>query len=165
MIHRCVILLTTNCSQEIWSYWLSRFSLKTSGCVVVPSHYLFKMWLNFVLIRNVLIRRKFDSTWTLHCCDVIMGVSNHQPNDCLLSRSSRCRSKKTSKLRVTGLCAGTSLVTGEFPTQIASNGGNVSIWWRHRGYILDLRNSIINVVCKVYLLRLQCVHQSSRSLV
>ena len=27
----------------------------------------------------------------------------------------RCRSKKTSKLRVTGLCAGNSPVTGEFP--------------------------------------------------
>ena len=32
------------------------------------------------------------------------GVSNHQPHDCLLNRLFRCRSKKTSKLRVTGLC-------------------------------------------------------------
>ena len=45
------------------------------------------------------------------------GVSNHQPHDCLLKRSSRRRSKKTSKLRVTGLCAGNSLVSGEFPAQ------------------------------------------------
>ena len=36
------------------------------------------------------------------------GVSNHQPHDCLLNRLSRRRSKKTSKLRVTGLCAGNS---------------------------------------------------------
>ena len=36
------------------------------------------------------------------------GVSNHQPRDCLLNRLFRCRSKKTSKLRVTGLCAGNS---------------------------------------------------------
>ena len=43
------------------------------------------------------------------------GVSNHQPYDCLLSRLFRRRSKKTSKLRVTGLCAGNSPVTGEFP--------------------------------------------------
>ena len=35
------------------------------------------------------------------------GVSNHQPHDCLLNRLFRCRSKKTSKLRVTGLCGGT----------------------------------------------------------
>ena len=59
------------------------------------------------------------------------GVSNHQPHDCLLSRSIRRRSKRTSKLRVTGLCAGNSPVTGEFPAQMASNAENVSIWWRH----------------------------------
>ena len=34
------------------------------------------------------------------------GVSNHQPHECLLKRLFRRRSKKTSKLRVTGLCAG-----------------------------------------------------------
>ena len=44
------------------------------------------------------------------------GVSNHQPHDCLLKRLFRRRSKKISKLRVTGLCAGNS---------------PVSIWWRH----------------------------------
>ena len=33
-------------------------------------------------------------------------VSNHQSHNCLLNRSFRRRSKKTSKLRVTGLCAG-----------------------------------------------------------
>ena len=36
-------------------------------------------------------------------------------------------------LRVTGLCAGNSPVTGEFPAQMASNAENVSIWWRHHG--------------------------------
>ena len=36
------------------------------------------------------------------------GVSNHQPHDCLFNRLFRCRSKKTSKLRVTGLCVGKS---------------------------------------------------------
>ena len=38
------------------------------------------------------------------------SVSNHQPHDCLLNRLFRRRSKKTSKLRVTGLCAGHSPV-------------------------------------------------------
>ena len=32
------------------------------------------------------------------------SVSNHQPHDCLLNGLFRRRSKKTSKLRVTGLC-------------------------------------------------------------
>ena len=36
------------------------------------------------------------------------SVSNHQPHYCLLNRLFRRRSKETSKLRVTGLCAGSS---------------------------------------------------------
>ena len=63
------------------------------------------------------------------------SVSNHQPRDCLLNRLFRCRSKKTSKLRVTGLCAGNSLGTGEFPAQMASNAENVSIWWLHHAFM------------------------------
>ena len=59
------------------------------------------------------------------------SVLNHQPYYCLLSRLFGRRSKKTSKLRVTGLCVGNSPVTGEFPAQMASNAENVSIWWRH----------------------------------
>ena len=59
------------------------------------------------------------------------GVSNHQPHHCLLNRLFSRRSKKTSKLRVTDLCAGNSPLTGEFPAQMTSNAENVSIWWRH----------------------------------
>ena len=59
------------------------------------------------------------------------SVPNHQPHDCILNRLFRSRSKKTSKLRVTGLCAGNSPGTDEFPAQMASNAENVSIWWRH----------------------------------
>ena len=59
------------------------------------------------------------------------GVSDHQSRDCLLNRLFKRRSKKTSKLRVTGLCAGNSPMTDEFPAQRASNAENVSIWWRH----------------------------------
>ena len=54
-------------------------------------------------------------------------TSNHQPRHCLLSRLFGRRSKKTSKLRDTGLCAGNSPGTGEFPAQLASNAENVSI--------------------------------------
>ena len=59
------------------------------------------------------------------------GVWNHQPHDCLHNCLFWCRSKKTSKLRFTDLCEGNSPVTGEFPSQRASNAENVSIWWRH----------------------------------
>ena len=63
------------------------------------------------------------------------GVSNHQLPDNLLKRLFRRRSKKTSKLRVTGLCEGNSPVTGEFLAQRASNEEDVSIWWHHHGKV------------------------------
>ena len=59
------------------------------------------------------------------------GISNHQPHHCLLNRLFRRKSNKTSKLCVTGLCAGNSLVTGEFPAQMASDAENFSISWCH----------------------------------
>ena len=62
------------------------------------------------------------------------SVSNHQSLKCLLNCRFRRRSKKTSKIRVTGFCVGNSPVTGEFPAQKTSNAENVSIWWRHRIY-------------------------------
>ena len=65
----------------------------------------------------------------------LASVSNHQPHDCFLNRLFTCRSTKTSKLCVTGLCEGNSPVTGEFPAQRASNAENVSIWWRHHGIL------------------------------
>ena len=77
-----------------------------------------------------MIHEKDALHWRHNGCD---SVSNHQPRDCLLNRLSRHRLKKTSKLRVTGLCAGNSPGTGELPAQMASNAENVSIWWRHHG--------------------------------
>ena len=53
------------------------------------------------------------------------SISSHQPHDCLLNLLFRRRSKKTYKLRVTGLCP------GEFPAQMASNAKNLSIWLFH----------------------------------
>ena len=59
------------------------------------------------------------------------GVSNHRRLECLLNRLFRHRSKKTLKLRVTGLGEGNPPVTGGFRSQRASNAENVFIWWRH----------------------------------
>ena len=63
-------------------------------------------------------------------------ISNDQPHDCLPNRFFRRRSKKVSKLHVSGLCAGNSPETGEFPAQMASNAENVSIWWRHHAGLM-----------------------------
>ena len=76
----------------------------------------------------------FSLRWRYDGC---VGVSNHQPLDCLLNHLFRRRSKKLSKLHATGLCAWNSPVTGEFPKQMASNAENVSIWWRHHVEVIQ----------------------------
>ena len=53
--------------------------------------------------RTHLCHRGSPFLWRHNGCD---SVSNHQPHHCLLNRLIKHRSKKTSKLRVTGLCAG-----------------------------------------------------------
>ena len=78
----------------------------------------------------VALTKKKSLQWRYNGRD---GVLNHRRLDCLLKRLSMRKSKKTSKLRVTGLCEGNSPVTGEFPAQMASNAQDVSIWWRHHG--------------------------------
>ena len=66
-----------------------------------------------------------------HYSDGIMSamVSNHWRLKCLPNRLFRHRSKKTSKLSITGVCEGNSPMTGKFPAQRASKAENVSIWW------------------------------------
>ena len=78
---------------------------------------------------------EFKKCFTLKCRhNERDGVSDHQPYGCLPSRLIRRKSKKTSKCRVIGLCAGNSPVTGEFPARRASNAENISIWWRHQDF-------------------------------
>ena len=61
-----------------------------------------------------------------HYSDVIMSAMASQ-----IARWFRRRSKKTSKLRVTGLCGGNPPVTSGFPSHRASDSEIVPIWWRH----------------------------------
>ena len=63
------------------------------------------------------------------------GISNHQPHDYSFDRFFRRRSKKTSKLRVTGLCGGNSPVTDGFHSQRASHVENASIYWRNHAAV------------------------------
>ena len=94
-----VVILTVQLVMKISSRW---------------QHFLFSVYeraqcVNYV-VKSLL--------WRHNECH---GISNHQPHECLLNRLFGRRSKKTSKLRVTGLCLGNSPETVE----------NVSIWWRH----------------------------------
>ena len=64
-----------------------------------------------------------------------------------LNRLFRHISKKTSKLRVTGLCAGNSPVTGEFPAQMAGYAEYASIWWRHHDLTTTKQDKAKLYVC------------------
>ena len=75
---------------------------------------------------------------TYHYNDVIMSAMASQITSLTIVYSttySKHRSKKTSKLCITGLWVGNSPVTGEFPTQKASDTENVSMWWHHHVYL------------------------------
>ena len=82
-------------------------------------------------------------------------VSNHQPHGCFLSPLFRYRSKKTSKLRVTGFCEGNSpMMTVNLSAQRASNGESVSIWWRHHAndqtlLIINYNADLVKLIIKV----------------
>ena len=62
-------------------------------------------WYGKFVYQSFQIQRKGSLQWRHNDQD---GVSNHQRHGCLLNRSFRRRSKKTSKLHVTGLCVGNS---------------------------------------------------------
>ena len=85
-----------------------------------------------VITRSIFFPKSFQ--WRHNGGD---NVSNHQRLGYLLNCLFRRRSKKASKLRVTGLCEGNSPVTGGFPVRRASNAENVSISWRHHVLTMD----------------------------
>ena len=101
-------------------------------CLTAPSHYLNQcwpkslspygvtrlQWVNILRPGDAYLHHFTSSNWSPISLrwhhNGRDSVSNHQPHDCLLTVLRR-RSKKTSKLRVTGLCAGNSPVTVKFP--------------------------------------------------
>ena len=98
------------------------------------------------------------------------GVSNHRPHGCLINRVFGRRSNKTSKICVTGLCAGN---TGEFRAQMASYAENVSIWWRHhvnwclmeRNLLTSMYVCLCNVVHKSLIWRLRISIERNTNLI
>ena len=73
-----------------------------------------------------------NSLATINCqllAEIIFRThySLKSPASPLFTQPSIHAQKKTSKLRVTGFSWGNSLVTSEFPAQMASNAENVSI--------------------------------------
>ena len=78
------------------------------------------------------LRRMTSLHW---CHNERDGVPNHRRLDCLINRLFRRRSNEISKLCVAGLCEGNPPVISGFSSQMDSNEGNVSIWWRHHSTI------------------------------
>ena len=67
-----------------------------------------------------------------HYSDVITGtIASQITSLTIVYLTVYSDAEKTSKFRVTGLCAGNSPGTSEFPAQMASYAENVSIWWRY----------------------------------
>ena len=80
------------------------------------------------------------------------GVSNHRRLDCLPHHLFRRRSKKTWKLRDTGLCKGNPPVIGGFPSQRARYAENVSTWWRHHeNHLHVLWMHVLCIFCILYI--------------
>ena len=80
------------------------------------------VWVHIICGRPM--SHKYRYTYQHHYNSVIMGSMASQITRLMIVYStvySSRRSKEASKLRVNGLCARNSPVTGEFPTQMASN--------------------------------------------
>ena len=109
-------------------------NLVAVGLSVVETEMSSFLW-NWKFRQNdIVVSLVVYETWYYN--DVIISTIASQITSLTIVYStvySRRRSKKTSKLRVTGLCEGNSPVTCEFPAQRASNAENISIWWRHHG--------------------------------
>ena len=90
-------------------------------------------------------------------------------NHCNGQRVINTHNSPTSTLRVTGICAVNSPVTGEFHEQMASNAENVSIWWhhhflRHCHFVKNIWRFPVDtpniVVVKQQLLYFQCAYSA-----
>ena len=119
------------------SLWRHRNEISSVNEAFTPPNHHHGCWQPYVGGASVMALTYFprdipDHSTTLQWChNGHDGVPNHRRLDCLLTRLFGRRSKKTSKLRVTGLCEGNSPVTSQFPSQRASNAEYFSIWWRH----------------------------------
>ena len=82
----------------------------------------------------------------VHYNDVIMGAVASQITNLTTVYLTVLASADQRMLRVTGLCAGNSPVTSEFPAQMVNYSEYVSIWWRHH----DIFYMLIALRCKKY---------------
>ena len=80
---------------------------RNPSCLLTKLLYIFFSGEQSTVVLPWCIHDPYPLQW---CHNGRNGVSNYQPHDCLLNRLFSYRSKKTTKLRVTGLCVGNSPV-------------------------------------------------------
>ena len=104
MVARVCVLYLIIIKSEVWQMFKVRSGSNGSHCMSI---YLLMNQIADTYIHTSMSHEKIPAAlrWRHNGHD---SVSNHQPHDCLLIRLFRRRSKKTSKRRVTGLCAGNS---------------------------------------------------------
>ena len=110
MVNKCVLKHTmrfVNSQLTANQHFIISFHLNQHSISIRPSDIFTRLsWLNIIKYQDwcpSVIPMSTALRWRYNGRP---GVSNHQPHDCLFNRLFRRRSKKTSKLRVTGLCAG-----------------------------------------------------------
>ena len=108
----------------IFMIWLFEISLRWDSFKPLPNKSMFEINLFRWVSNTCTCLVVYNKISLSHIYDVIMSAMASQITSLTIVYS-RCRSKKTSKLRVTGLCEGNSLVTGEFPARRASSAENV----------------------------------------
>ena len=94
------------------------FHLMTSSCLALTKASNSELWCFLCCSLEQFSCRWFEMPQGSHYNDVIMSAMASQITSLtvvLANRLFRRKSKKTSKLRVTGFCAGNSPVAGEFP--------------------------------------------------
>ena len=116
-IYQRVILFLFQLSLEIMLHYVGNSWSTSKGYVIrmIAGGLVSQLWLYCHICQIagnrylVTVIKQTMFLWTLHWRhNDHDDVSNHQPYDCLLNRLFGRRSKKTWKLRVTGLCVGNS---------------------------------------------------------
>ena len=110
-------------------------------------------FVTFVTVTDVfsVTKQSMSNCLAPHYSEVIMSTMASQITSFAIVYSTvHRRSKKTSKLRVTGLCEGKSPMTGEPPLPMASYADSVSIWWRHHDRWSSIAEMFLMVLLSSY---------------
>ena len=99
-----------DCSEYIFIIGIAPIEIFLICCQNPDENYVWHLMLNYSssylhMLKSTHLKHLNPLYWRHNDND---GVSNHQPHVCLRNRLFRRRSKKTSKLRVTGICVGNS---------------------------------------------------------